>query len=149
MYHIIEYTELNSRSNSDLWHSPGVFLNVDFLVFTAEHQEGFTFEESFEKNNDWIMKSGPYSFKLKIIQCSFSSLNKKILEFKSKDSIYQFQPIYESYLTETNEVISLHQSALYLTENMKKLMPNESWKIRAFNPINPWQLNIKETLCTP
>lgn len=145
MYYTIEYTDPDLISPT-LWTIPGIFLNVDHLVTVVENQKDLIF---LKTNDSWLVQpQAQHSiwYKLKIIE---SSSCKEILEFKySNGVICHYKPVYESFLVETNEVISIHADHSYLKNNMNILMPDKKWEMRAFKPINPWQLNIKDALCT-
>lgn len=156
MYYAIEYVQNKSdafylESNLGVWDVPGIFLNRDGLIYWLSNQKSYSLKRKDE--HTWEMNAG-FNYELKIVE-SFS--RKEILEFQSqtiKDKIYKCKPYHEAYFLETNEVISLHQSEYQLEENMNSIMPNHwqyterLWKIRRFNLINPWQLNIKDALCT-
>lgn len=146
--YIIEYQRLDTNySKSNIWTSIGASKDFDYLIRIVETKNEFKFKR---KNNDWLMNDASNrQYKLHIIQKY--SINNEIFEFKSalRDVIYRYKPTCESFLVDTNEVVNIHDEQSSLFANTMRLFEDKNkWRIRPFNPINPWQLNIKDELCT-
>lgn len=141
------FTDFNNLKRFNLWLKIGIFFKVDNLITLTEKNSDFTFKR---EGDDWLMfnRFDNLGFKLNILKSSNHSQNKNFFfESTIQESGYTYSPKYESYLIKTNESISLHRELQQLKSNMNLIYPENAWAVRIYSP-SPWNLNIKDALCT-
>lgn len=139
----IEYCQKDCR-NRGLWTGRGVFAKADdaYSALKAIHPYSEIYSED---GQDLFKVQDGDIFKINAIPSLTDGLE---LIFKAKfgDYEYQWTPVYE-LVNLFGEKLALTNSVWY--NDQIQLLFDQKTNFRKYVPYNPWQLNIKEVLCTP
>lgn len=140
----LEYST-NDNHDYGLWLTPGILCNIENLIKVAQSQNGFSLQK---EGDQWLMTYLRKIYKLRILKCLTFDEKRFIFNSPKSHVPHEFSISCAAYSLDKNELIAVHNDHILLANNMMNLFPNRNWLIKNFIYHSPWNLNIKDELCT-